>query len=203
MLRNLGGKGSGNFGHQGRKGEVGGSSSGGDSATSYSNTPGDFTPGSVQEAVSDYVSGTDESYAYVLNAALRSGEALSKADKDLVSRLDHAIQGSRLERDTVLYRGGVLPDGIQEGQVFKDRAYVSTTEEKYVARDYFTGAKYGNEDARLIQVQVSKGTPALNINRVMGKDWEQHYEHEILLGRGTRFKVLSVTPKLVTIKVLR
>lgn len=116
----------------------------------------------------------------------------SASYKEVAAILDRSLNGSRVARDVELYRGfkgGSLKD-LKVGQTFKDYGYVSTSWSRGVASSF---------GERLAIIQVPAGSRSLNMSRLSNVGGEK----EMLLPRGSRFQVVKVTDKVVTLRLLR
>lgn len=173
-----GGKGSGNFGHAGRPGEVGGSS---DSGYTSSVEESGLTKKPL-EITAGY---TDSTSASAINELLRKGLDTSQY-KSVIDRLDANMQPTK--KNLMLRRGvdtnllKIESLGLDEkmsyedikstiiGKEFKDLGYTSTSYEDI--------SDYGHIH---LEIECPKGTRAL---------WTSNdKEKEVILARGTTFKV--------------
>jgi hypothetical protein len=117
-----------------------------------------------------------------LSQEYRSGHDLN----DLITRMDNALEKSRTTDDLVVYRG-VDPSVFGElraGDILQDDAYVSTSMSPVTA---------GIIGERILEISLPKGSRATRPN----KD-----EMELMLARGTRFKVVSIDDESVKVAVL-
>lgn len=158
-----GGEGSGNFGHAGRPGEVGGSAKEGQIKIT---TPKRFEPFNDKEYTqelrnyyTDWAENLSEEERYTLleytkggyeniNNSLRD-DKLNRLTQMQVNIIDTTIEKSpKLQKDTTLYRGLVSEDLVKQldngeieiGDSLKDLGYSSTTPNFYAAKQ-FTGSK--------------------------------------------------------------
>jgi len=112
------------------------------------------------------------------NTSLRK-KSYNRLDMDHVKALDHVTSG-KLPRDASLYRGNSAKMHLPVGTEFTDHGYTSTSTD--------TGtAKFFSEDSNhIFKIHAKKGH--------MGHLLEDNpIEKEVLLHRGTRFKVLGHT----------
>lgn len=161
----LGGQGSGNYGHSGRPGEVGGST-------------GDGLFTDTEDAVMSYALGS-----YGLAERLRKGKELTPIDVSKIKLMDAAMKP--LAAQTV-YRG-VTPTyakTLKEGTEFTDLAYTSVT------KDYEVSADYGDDEGNAIQliIDLPAGTQGIDINKTF-ESAKDAVQKEIVLARGTVFRV--------------
>lgn len=193
--RALGGPGSGNFGHAGRPGQIGGSGN----KVSYSKEE--------TNVVAEYVGSLDPSPegVYVsdgFNALLRGVNRYSLQPEPYTSKqeqyyrqqiekLQKVIEKTKTTKDAVLYRGvdARLSKKLVDGTVFTDKGFTSLTSDRQIAEERFMG--FGDERGRVFEVHVPKGTPLLEIEPILNplNDKEYTTEQEHLLGHGTRFRV--------------
>lgn len=152
-------------------------------------------------ALESYVAGSD-----TINRRLRSGVATSEA-----KAIDKAMNKSRVGENMVVHRGfdsdkldelvsrieyGEAPKDELErrlvGKVFSDKAFVSTSESRSVAREF------GSHTA---EIHVSRSSRGLRLAKIKPyQDSGDRYsrnetlnrgEKELLLPRGSKFKITS------------
>lgn len=171
--RAAGGPGSGNFGHAGRPGEVGGSGEGGFVSPQ----------GKALSVSTDY-----QNRSYELNDALRSGNVPSEA-----KTLDKAIALNEV-KESVLYRGIIARDasrfGFVEGDDIQDLAFLSTSKSEAAALEFVTSMT--DAPPAIIHIHVPKGTRGLDMNRMMKEnEFDNPYseQEEVVLGRGHHMHV--------------
>lgn len=143
-----------------------------------------------KKAIEGY-SGAD---ARIINDNLRGKESfrvLNDNDHKQIAVMDSAIASHELPEDTALYRGFTLsPRGISKvkvGQTITDKSFVSTSLNPDVAHSY-SGAKKGVKGSVIMKVNAPKGTKGLPMSTL--SEWPG--EHEVLLPRGTTFKITSM-----------
>ena len=175
-----GGPGSGNFGHAGVPGQIGGSAGKGVSGLTRLNPDNDFT--------------MNTTFLYAIHD-LRTGEPLNEREKKIVEEADKAMEP--ISDDTVLYRGST--DKIEKGvfskeemqqwkshqdvadswvgKEFSDAGYMYTSDSKEATRQY-------TSDYELV-ITAKKGTKAVLGNGKAG--------NEIILARGTKFRCTSAS----------
>ena len=130
-----------------------------------------------------------------INGDLRSGK-LTKENKETIKHIDSAMKKSKNNKDVIakndLYRAADIPeiaDALKnkkdlKGIEFTDKAYVSTTTDPSVARNFQRG-----ENSMMFKISAPKGTPMIDMKEHSGFE----NENEILIGRNQKFKVKDVT----------
>lgn len=117
-----------------------------------------------------------------------------------VAALDRVFSAARpTEKPMVVYRGmrGFLPARVTPGTVLKDKAYMSTTTSKQVARDFAeTGADHA---PRIVEITVPAGERAVSFEQYMGNlgHPETDEEHEVLLPRGRQLRVTGLEGNVI------
>lgn len=183
--RAAGGPGSGDFGHSGRPGEVGGSGSGGNQ---------EFSP-QQKSALEAY---SNEGYRQI-NAELRGHSADLMSSEDLLPKesvqeeialIDEAFAKTKTTEDKVLYRSvatadlpGVVGHHALIGKSFVDQGYSSTSTE--VSKAVVADPDLARNSVQM-EVRLPKGSQAIWMDKISG-----HKESEVLLPRGTKFKIVS------------
>lgn len=120
------------------------------------------------------------------NAALREG----KEEPYDTSRIRDIINRTYYKGGETVYRG--VPKGIpeieslQEGQIYTDKGFVSTSPHKDVAKNF------SGPDGYVIKIKVATG---LGKAKDIGAYSEKPDEDELLLQAGSQFKVLRVDHK--------
>lgn len=237
-LRVLGGKGSGNFGHSGRKGEVGGARAlGGPGSGNFGHggRPGERggsspEPGDIDVRLGRNVTrvgdaeaqksldraygksqsdldhkgiarivGSDSQYSSI-SRELRSGKP-SDETKRIASQIDKQFEESSAvaAEDTDAYRGMRMTAGtFKPGTVFSDKAYPALSTSMNHAASFTTltgrGGQTGGGERFLLHVTVSKGAKMIAPQLTTTYDGlKKNAEAQVLLPRGSRFKVLSVS----------
>ena len=106
-----------------------------------------------------------------------------------IPKIDSAIAKSEAPRDMLVYRGfdESRMFGFKPGDVFSDNGFIATSARWDVARSFASssGGEHGNAGA-VVKIIVPKGAPALPVVGQAGD------EGEVLLPRGSHFKVLQV-----------
>jgi hypothetical protein len=171
--RALGGPGSGNFGHAGRPGEVGGSAA-----------------SAEDDALLEAYTTTGGTYRRI-NEDLRAGHDLT--NDPTVTAITRAFERHGEIAPSVVYRGiaGYEPEelNIVEGQTFKDPGFVSTSQSRSNATRFaLNGSSEISGQAVGIVFKINtRGATALRMGR-----YSRYGEDELLLPRGMTFKVTSV-----------
>ena len=209
-----GGGGSGNFGHEGRPGEVGGSSpkSLADTVNAlpfwrldkelkdYSEISASFAETLSDQEKRTLFNWSDDTWYPLFNRLLRKGYleenpppkvvAYSDFIKRAIQTLDKIFETKAFEfsEDTVVYR--YLKHApyseffkLEEGDILEDKGFVATSR----GLNWSPGGLY--TDVTRLRIHVKKGTPFIPIGSVS----YHPYEEEILLNRGSRFRVLATT----------
>lgn len=183
-----GGEGSGNFGHSGRPGEVGGSSEG------YSEmSRGEFVTlsdkYSIAEKYKNSMEGFDKDMAigvYLgtayrqINSSLRDGYYPKNTNfLKAAQALDELTQFGQAERNIVLFRGVNSYWNLNVGDEFIDKAFVSTTISRQGA------ATFKDTIQQIFVIKVPKGSR-------MGYPGVTS-ENEIILPRNSKFRVSRIS----------
>lgn len=213
VFRTLGGAGSGNFGHAGRPGEVGGSGEGNDGKSFLNMAYGRATakrfvklfeaagvePGQMQQAAM-VLHGYFGDYSDRVNYDLRYKGEMGP-DQELMNRIV-TNAGPYQNKSDVVFRGLYFAneekgknflDSLQKGAVITDRGFQSATSDKNVAHDFAlqqegvprTGARTGI--GVVVNIRGTKGV-GMDVPDFLNED-----EPEILLPAGTSYRVENVT----------
>lgn len=193
ILIHEGGEGSGNFGHAGRPGEVGGSSEGFKDLEIF---PGNgYYPlpvfSSKATGIDMYIgNGYQEINAY-LRGFLKHPETNEPLDGEstfysdnpttissAIKEIDEKISSHTAPENMYVYRGLKKPPGFRNeiGYEFIDKGYVSTSLSSHQAGTFKSDIHF------LYRIKVPKGSHGLYI---FGN------EREFILPRNTRFKIVS------------
>lgn len=134
--------------------------------------------------------------AFDINSGLRDG-TLSEAHRKTVDDLTKLIDSSSVPRDIVAYRG-VVGNFAQTligsvGKKVTDSGFSSTTISKTYGEEFTDMFNYPRQTAALIEVRVPKGTKGLYVSPKI-KPPDADDEYELLLQRGTKYRVVSATP---------
>lgn len=194
-VRDFGGPGSGNFGHAGIPGQVGGSaSSGGGSTSKISNSiksrvsndyysPEDFTSMGYTKSQADaIIFYKEEGFEDIRNAI--KGRDKSPRVLNHLKELDSALDRSELAEDATLYHGmgpaeSKMFDKIEIGSGFAYNGFYSTSLDKSI------GEKYADGKSVLV-INAKKGSSGLYY-----KDPDN--ENEVLLPRNKIYGVEKIT----------
>lgn len=116
----------------------------------------------------------------------------SKETRDAIKDVDRAINKGSLAQDTVVFRGfpsKVLGKNPQDmvGKVFEDKAYMSTSKSERVAETF------GHD--LILEMRLPKGTKGAYLDASLSKSdlrqLDRDPEHELLLPRGSKFRVIG------------
>jgi len=108
--------------------------------------------------------------------------------RHIAPRMDRAIMKQRAPEDLWVYKGMDKAPEWTEGTIFTDRGFNSTSLSPENAFPYVGGE--GN-DMAMVRILLPKGTPAMAVDT-----WSVGYRHvqnEVLLPRGTAYRVVEVT----------
>lgn len=152
------------------------------------------------DSVSMYTVGQFDS----INTGLRAGAKLDADLADHVKNIDSALEASPLSAPTTLFRtanaGSTaigksgFPDRIKVGQVITDKGYSSTSKTLEGAAGDIASASAGKSAPVVLELSAPAGTKAIDVNSALA-DVASPEEAEVLLGRGTKYKVLSEETK--------
>ena len=152
-------------------------------------------------------------YYYDINRLLRGyDDDLPPDDKkeavDIIDSLDDLFdKAPKIEKDIVVYRGihsqysDFLMRSYEVGDAFIDDAYISTSLNKELAREWADTVDADFEptdDVKtppklLLEIVVPAGTRGVYVPGYLGGSADYDEEYEILLDRGTTFVVISKT----------
>ena len=123
-----------------------------------------------------------------INAFLREGTGKDDWTPE-ISAIDGVLAKTSLPEDVITYRGmdaSLFPRDNQEGAIFEDKGYWSTSIAKETGDKY---ARWAGEDGEkgLVVIEVPKGFNGL----WMEPFWKDSGESELLLPRGTRAEIIS------------
>jgi hypothetical protein len=138
-----------------------------------------------------------------INAHFREGDAVGPRLSGIISKMDSAFQSASLPSDTVVYRAidaegwAAMQRSIAVGGVLEDKAYTSTSlSPKAMAS--FSSLMHRNGGAVSLEIHVPKGARAIYMPSLS----EHPEEKELLLNRGTKYRVVSKTPKKIVMEVV-
>lgn len=136
---------------------------------------------------------------YSLNKALRAGRPLDDSDKELAQDLTAAIKRAPGLPDAIsVHRGmhAATPeakatlDSWEPGGVYKDSAFLSTTVDERNMDAY-----KNSTSGVTMEFRLPKGHKGAYLQVVPSRIPGYEYEQELLLGRNTRYRVLSKTER--------
>jgi hypothetical protein len=151
--------------------------------------------GGLEASESDALEGYTKDRHRFINEALRNGEGvLPEQDDDLkaeIEALDAALDKSEVPGNVTVFRMmsdptmlAAFESGDLEGATFVDYGYTSTT----MTPEYLkTIADYSTSEPMQVTINVPKGTRGA----YLGESSAEPDEHEMLLKRGTLFRVTS------------
>lgn len=144
-----------------------------------------------KEVLSKY---TENSFSF--NNHLRTGKAIAQGPLDVadVKALDNIMDSVRISSPTRVRRVIPMQDAddiirtARSGGVYKDKAFMSTQKISHgdiwdMVDDYAQG-----DDALVLEINLPKGTPALDMTKFMKDDAFFYDEGEVLIPRGMEFK---------------
>lgn len=143
-------------------------------------------PYAFERYVEEFTRGAPPPYK-VINTALRKTGAPPEEHAGMVRVLDQAFSRAAISEPITVYRG-VTPavvEKLKEGSSFVDRGFSSTTSDKKIAHGF--SGPYG----AVLEIRVPKGAKAISMNDVI-KDPEVGDEQEILLNRGSQYKIVGI-----------
>lgn len=127
------------------------------------------------EAVQDYTQRSER-----INSSLRNG--FGGGDE----YLDSALAKASVPETVTVYRGLQHDPGLEVGDVFKDRAYLSLSKNKHTAEDF--ADDFGNASGGvLFEVKLPKGSPASLLTMDLSPSYAS--EGEVLGARDSRMRV--------------
>lgn len=137
---------------------------------------------------------------YDINEKLRKGnvDALSKNQHDIVTILDRLTSESVTADDTTVYRvidGKRVGDRyLKVGAVVEDKAFMSTSSSEQQAKAAVKDTGASMKTITTIEIRVPKGSRAFDASAEGPKAIiaPRSGESELLFGRGTGLKVISV-----------
>ena len=166
----------------------------------------------IYVGLADYAGSTYYEINNILRgtAKLKTGDPSEKFADAVFSETDYELAVANIDvidRDfddaptlpqtMILYRGlhseysDELMDSYEVGDLFTDNAYASTTTDRTVAKNWVDD---GSGEPRLVlEIVAPEGTQAINMNAYLGGYSQHSYEDEVLLDRGTTFRVISKT----------
>lgn len=155
----------------------------------------------IIESIRRYKSAMGDDDAYTINRELRSGAPLTPGTAKAVANLDRAFADgageirdyhTRQPKDAWLYKGvdGRFPIGqLKEGDIVTDNGFVSTTTNKVFATEWARQKQGTHGKGAVFKITAPAGTKALQLQDSSSQD-----EGEVLLNRGSRFRVTRMAP---------
>ena len=140
---------------------------------------------------------TDGAYG-ALNSRLRQGQPLSSTQATLAANLDKAIAKHRMAQTTTVYRGIKEPakffgPTVLLGTVVIDNGFISTSKASS------TAIKFTGEGGMVAKITVQKGASAIDVSTLS----LHSHETEVLLPRGSMFKVVAINGKEVELEYVQ
>jgi hypothetical protein len=144
---------------------------------------------------------TQDSYKDI-NTDLRDGKPLSEDNQFMVDRINDVFDRTPgISEETTVYRGANFTQGfldaLQEGSVFQDNAFVSTSLSRDIAR---VSSIKGDNKPVIMEITLPRGTRVINMDL---SDNQFAYEKERLLQSGSQFRVVSVDTSDEVVTVFR
>ena len=188
IVKVKGGPHSGNFGHAGIPGSVGGSAPGGSMLPileSY-HRPSEFSSAFPTTSLSEDAVDSWRGHGPRENRKLRSGKS---------SKLANSIESAMVEQteDVVVHRGFRTNDPLPKvGDVVVDAGILSTSLDGAVAEGAAIGEGYGSVSGKAVVYTIfaPKGARSVNIENISPIE-----EHEILYPRNSKLRILKVVPQ--------
>jgi len=215
-----GGEGSGNFGHGGRPGEVGGSGEGGEGNGGEGNdeeengggaTVSDSDAGKNADRVASRLSEGEvaDIWNYTadpsVNSTLRLGQTPKYAEAREMEALDKAFRGGPVTDNPTDFHRAVDEDFFPEvGATFVDKAFVSTSRNQEgfaTVKNQMSGGGISENPIHVI-IRAPKGQSYLPMARRLGNP-EYHGQKEAILPRNTKFKVVSKSAEKITLRIVK
>lgn len=141
------------------------------------------------------------SYYDDINSVLRKTKKHNKDHrahvKGIVKHLDAAFKhkSAKIKKETVVYRGYAnnFANHLQAGDIFQDKGFVSTSAKQQLAESW------AGSDGTVMHILTPKGSKALSVKEVstFGDS-----ESEILLNRGTKFRIISREGNVVHAEII-
>jgi phage-related protein (TIGR01555 family) len=144
-----------------------------------------------------------ESKEYSGITSKMSGGGPGSKDKTLIKKLDAGFKSASLPASMVTFRGVKSRawdklKGLKAGDEFLDSGYMSTSVRLSVADEFRQGVEKGDEAGGMLQLLLPKGAPAVILGSKLS---EFPGEAEVLVNRGTKFRVKSVKDGLIQLEI--
>lgn len=175
-------------------GKFGAGSGGGGSTANALREKSLKSPLSAQESTALSLYSTEDFGA--INHGLRSGE-IGPFEQTIVDSMDSAFKKASLAEPATAYRGidaGVWArafGNLKPGDTIEDKAFASTSTDAGAA-DRFGG--------HVMEIRVPKGYPAISMGDLSKETRTE--ESELLLDRGTKFRIVSTSGNKTVMEVL-
>lgn len=136
-----------------------------------------------------------------INSFLRRGQRGGRYDeKEDIKKMDKAFKEvPPLEKDTEVFRIAVVDkkdlDKFTPGSIYQDNAFVSTSINKKVMGEFLDKNNEELPDTHTsvqLNILCKKGGKAIPISEI-NSEYENAHEQELLLNRGSKFRVEKVT----------
>lgn len=130
------------------------------------------------------------------------------AVKREIKNIDSALKKYDLDENVVAFRGDAAKyyDDWNVGEIRSREAFTSTSLDKEMSQAYIDNIKNNkNMDGIMIEVRVPKGTNCgyIGRNTAITENFEYlENEFELLLARGTKFKVVEKTDNTMVLEVI-
>lgn len=137
-----------------------------------------------KKAISQYQKTSDVNY--YLRTGQTAGNLSENQTRDLVTKLDAAIEKSKMPEDVIVYRG--VPDeaavGWKVGAVIQDKGYVSTSLSEKQTKIYAVPTLHST--AAVMEIRVPKGSSGayMGVNK-------RSPDMEVLLPRETKIRIVG------------
>lgn len=137
-----------------------------------------------------------------LNSRLRAGKNASREDAADLKQMDKVFERASTKEPITVFRG-VGPEmaaKLKAGASFTDGGFSSGTASRDIAEAY---SSFGGDGGALMEIRVPKGAKAVSLKETSafgGSSSKTRSEEEILLNRGSNFRVVEVVqdpPRLV------
>jgi len=202
-----GGEGSGNFGHAGRVGLVGGSAKNTvnfnikrDNSQVIFDKSGAMKYGEsilsegelTQNEINTIIDYKKNGYYRPINNRLRNrlnehGTWDNEKVDEWISLLDSSIKKSKLPKDTVVYRG-INSNRLEIGDTFTDKAFTSTTMYRKHAYSWTYRKSFKSGKYVVFEINLPKGSNALFAD---DRNLDNMGEFEFLLPHGLTYKIVG------------
>ncbi len=123
----------------------------------------------------------------------------SKDTKKIIDGLDKVMEKSVLPSDTTVFRGtrGLDLKNLKPGASFEDNAFSSTSLDPNTANNFM------GQDDYMMKIDLPKGSKGALVPSTTDSAGNKSSEFEVLLPRGTKYKIKSIDPKtkMVTVEI--